>query len=133
MTIKSQHVLDSLRKQMHWPQPSVHHEILAGFKKDGLVDDSDAMHANAAPDYLFAGTKRNAIPLLTPLQANAADANNDVLLRQIFGMCRRFGYDLKPNEIVNTAELDRALAKYPNEIPNRMALKTTMARLHLIP
>jgi hypothetical protein len=45
---------------------------------------------------------------MTPIQASAADSNNVVILRQVFAHCRRLGYEVKPGEIVDVAELNRA-------------------------
>jgi hypothetical protein len=41
MSLKSAHVMASLRKHLNWLQPAVHDNILAGTKADGLINDND--------------------------------------------------------------------------------------------
>ena len=115
-------------------------KVLRKLHADGyLVDDragklfaaAETRRADAVPvaDYLI--TSASLVRLQTPLQA-AADPANERVLRLVTAQCKRVGYDLQPNSIVDVDALNSALAKSP-DVALRMAVKTTMHRLHLIP
>lgn len=110
--------------------------ILRKLHADGLLfDDRDGAlfaAADSTPPRQYSLGEMRRAALLTPMQAAAADPANRVILDQVVAQCRRFGFDLRPGEIVDTMALDRALSK-SRDVSGRMALKATMSRLHLIP
>jgi hypothetical protein len=71
-------------------------------------------------------------PIVTPMQAAAANPEVRPQLRLAQQMAKRLLYNLKENEIVDVVELQRVLAASDN-ILARMELKTILYKLNLIP
>ena len=106
-----------------------HSRIIDGLIADNLVDgDGGQVHA--------AASKRVPLGVMT-LRAAAEKAVADQdprradLIRNITGRARRLGYDIDPDQIINTFELDRAIRASTTE--DRIALKSDLHRIGLIP
>lgn len=93
---------------------------------------SDGLAANDGVDDLSAASAGPlGKPILTPLQAAAANPQNAILIHQLAQRCSRLGYQLELDRRVDQFKLDQALAG--KDVTSRLEIKTTMARLHLLP
>jgi hypothetical protein len=124
----------SLKKHAPYLQDSVHAEIAKGMLDDGLARDGDghqisARAANKTVPLVAPGLPKGFVKLRTAMQA-AADPQNLPLLKQAVATAQRLGFEIKPDETINTFELDRALAG--KDLDERWALKTILHRLAMI-
>jgi hypothetical protein len=70
-------------------------------------------------------------PLLTPLQASQAKQENAPLVQQIMATAARMNIDIDPTKVIDVSALNRSLAG--RSVDERLAIKSMLARLHLIP
>jgi len=106
--------------------PNQREAVLTALHKNGHVTGDLTNRA------LFASAARPGVELKTPIQACAESKNNLVLIENIRARCRRIGFDLKMNEIVDPFALNEALSKAGMSSEDRIALKTDLAKLSLI-
>jgi hypothetical protein len=123
MAITEKAVRDSLTRHAGHLKSSIHDDIVDGLKADGLIGTSD-------DGSLMAGADSGGKILLTPMQCAAVSSRHAESIAWIEAQCRRLGYTLPSDKKVSIAEFDRAVAG--KDVDTRWALKTAMARMHLI-
>jgi hypothetical protein len=119
-------------KRVQYLHPSQHEDVLRELDAAGLLDNPGGNADFGAVRGARAAPRGRLSPLRTPMEAVAANVENEVAIKQIKATARRIaGFDVKDNELVDPIALDKALAG--KDVETRMGLKLNMARLGLIP
>jgi hypothetical protein len=108
-----------------------------------LRDMASCMRADAArgrmpseyPGGLYAVAAADVAPkkkpLLTPMEATQAKQENVPLVAQILATAARMNVDIDPTKVIDVPTLNRQLSG--RSVDERLAIKSMLARLHLIP
>jgi hypothetical protein len=101
--------------------------VISGKTSDKVeVDQISA--ARAALDLTDSRT-----PIVTPVQCAAVRPDFAHRLRNVKAACQRIQYDWKDDERVSVFALNQAIAKSTMDIESRLALRTELFNLGLIP
>jgi hypothetical protein len=130
MSGKRDSARNALRRAVPFLAERHHDDILNELDNESLLD-GEGKTPNGGRVHAVAGDAPKGRPLLTPMQASQAKQENASLVKQILATAARMNIDIDPTKVVDVPALNRALVG--RSVDERLAMKSMLARLHLIP